>query len=147
MILVDANILIYAHVSNMEQHQRSKEWLDQMFNGPAPVGLPWPSLLSFLRLVSNPRVFEKPESIQQAWVQVEAWLNAPRAWIPYPTERHLKVLAKFIPFTKGKPNLIPDAHLATLAVEHGLILCSADNDFAHFEGLRWENPIASRGLE
>ena len=141
MILVDANILIYAHVNTMEQHQRAKEWLDQMLNGPAPVGLPWPSLLSFLRLVINPRIFEKPESIQQAWGQVESWLSAPRAWIPCSTERHSGILAKFIPSTKGRPNLIPDAHLAALAVEHGLILCSADSDFAHFEGLVWENPI------
>ena len=141
MILIDANILIYAHVKTMEQHQRSKEWLDQMLNGPAPVGLPWPSLLGFLRLVSNPRVFEKPESIQKAWLQVKSWLSAPRVWIPCPTKSHAEVLAKFIPLTKGMPNLIPDAHLAALAIEHGVILCSADKDFARFEGLRWENPI------
>lgn len=104
MILVDANILIYAHVNSMEQHQLSKEWLDEMLNGPAPVGLPWPSLLSFLRLVSNSRIFEKPESIQKAWEQVETWLSASRVWIPYPTERHSEVLAKFILSTQRKPN-------------------------------------------
>ena len=74
MILVDANILIYAHVSSFAQHPIARDWLDQQLNGSGPVGLPWVSLLAFLRLVTNPRVFEHPEPIGDAWRQADAWL-------------------------------------------------------------------------
>lgn len=141
MILVDANLLIYAHVRSFPQHQRARDWLDGRLNGPAPVGLPWPSLLAFLRLVTNPRVFENPEPIAEAWRQVLAWLDAERAWIPQATERHPEVLAPFLAAPGVQANLVQDAHLAALAVEHGLILCSTDGDFARFSGLRWENPL------
>lgn len=141
MILVDANLLIYAHVQSFAQHRRARDWLDERLNGPAPVGLPWPSLLAFLRLVTNRRVFEKPEPIAGAWRQVLAWLEAERAWIPQPTERHPEVLAPLLAGPGVQANLVQDAHLAALAVEHGLILCSTDGDFGRFPGLRWENPL------
>lgn len=142
VILVDANLLIYAHVKNFPQHERAREWLDERLNGPAPVGLPWPSLLAFLRLVTNPRVFESPEPIAEAWRQVAAWLDAQSAWIPQASDRHPEVLAALLQAPGVQANLVQDAHLAALAVEHGLILCSADGDFARFPGLRWENPLA-----
>jgi uncharacterized protein len=106
VILVDANILIYAHVSSFDQHQGARDWLDRQLNGSALVGLPWASLLAFLRLVTNSRVFEHPESIFDAWVQLRTWLACVHG------------------------NLVPDAHLAALAVEHGLTLCSTDGDFS-----------------
>lgn len=142
MILVDANLLVYAHVDSLPHHEAAHEWLDARLNGTAPVGLPWPSLLAFLRLVSNPRVFERPEQIIQAWKQVEEWLDCPTSWIPLPTERHREALAPLLALTGLRSNLVPDAHLAALAIEHGLILCSTDSDFARFPGLRWENPLA-----
>lgn len=144
MILVDANLLVYAHVASLPQHEVARVWLDTRLNGTAPVGLPWPSLLSFLRLVSNPRVFERPEPIQDAWRQVTEWLDCPPAWVPEPTERHRDVLGPMLTVTTGRPNLVPDAHLAALAIEHGLTLCSTDADFARFPGLRWENPLKGR---
>jgi uncharacterized protein len=76
VILVDTNLLVYAHVASFEQHTRARAWLDEQLNGPTAVGLPWPSLLTFLRLVSNPRVFDRPESSERAWAQVKAWLGA-----------------------------------------------------------------------
>lgn len=141
MILVDANLLIYAHVGTFSQHGRAREWLDARLNGVAPVGLPWPSLLAFLRLTTNPRVFERPESISDAWRQALAWLGAERAWIPQPTERHREILGELLAAPGVHANLVQDAHLAALAIEHGLILCSTDGDFARFAGLRWENPL------
>jgi uncharacterized protein len=86
VILVDANILIYAHVSSFAQHSIARGWLDQQLNGSGPVGLPWASTLAFLRLVTNPRVFERPEPIGDAWQQVHAWLACETTWIPQPTE-------------------------------------------------------------
>jgi toxin-antitoxin system PIN domain toxin len=143
VILIDANILIYAHVSSFAQHNLARDWLDQQLNESTRVGLPWTSLLAFLRLVTNPRVFEQPEAIRDAWEQVHAWLTSETVWIPQPTERHADILGEFLALSGVHGNLVPDAHLAALAVEHGLTLCSTDGDFARFQGLRWLNPIAS----
>jgi uncharacterized protein len=143
VILIDANILIYAHVSSFAQHNLARDWLDQQLNASARVGLPWTSLLAFLRLVTNPRVFEQPEAIRDAWEQVHTWLTSETVWIPQPTERHADILGEFLALPGVHGDLVPDAHLAALAVEHGLTLCSTDGDFARFQGLRWLNPIAS----
>jgi len=142
VILIDANILIYAHVSSFTQHNLARDWLDQQLNAAAPVGLPWASLIAFLRLVTNARVFEHPEPITVAWQQVRRWLAAETAWTPQPTERHPNLLSEFLALPGVHGNLVPDAHLAALAIEHGLMLCSTDGDFARFPGLRWLNPIA-----
>jgi len=142
VILIDANLLIYAHVKNLPQHVAARGWLDKCLNASAPVGLPWPSLLGFLRIVTNPRIFERPESIKDAWKQVKEWLECPSAWIPRPAERHVEILEGLIVDLNITANLVPDAHLAALAIEHGLILCSADGDFGRFPDLKWQNPIS-----
>lgn len=141
MILVDANLLVYAHVASLRQHEAAHAWLDKKLNGAAPVGLPWPSLLGFVRLVSNPRIFQRPESVDRAWKQVEEWLDCGPAWIPLPTERHRELLGSLLQGQALRANLVPDSHLAALAIEHGLILCSTDGDFARFPAVRWENPL------
>jgi toxin-antitoxin system PIN domain toxin len=112
-------------------------------NGTARVGLPWASLLGFLRIVTNPRIFERAEPIVNAWGQVQAWLACDTAWVPQPTDRHSSILNELFALPGVYANLVPDAHLAALDIEHGLTLCSTDGDFARFPGLRWLNPIAS----
>ena len=141
MILLDANLLIYAHVNSFPQHAQARDWLDAKLSGSGPVGLPWPSLLAFLRIVTNPRVFERPATTAKAWRQVRAWLEADAVWIPQPTERHADVLETLLTATGVQANLVPDAHLAALAIEHGLLLCSTDGDFGRFQELRWQNPL------
>ena len=141
MILLDANLLVYAHVESLPQHSKARDWLDERLNGAAPVGLPWPSLLGFLRLTTNPRVFERPLTMARAWRQVTSWLDCDPVWIPGPTEKHQQILEPLLAEVGGRSNLVPDAHLAALAIEHGLILCSTDGDFARFASLRWENPL------
>jgi hypothetical protein len=89
-------------------------------------------VLAFLRLVTNPRVFEDPEPIGDAWQQAHTWLACETAWIPQPTERHAELLGEFLALPGVHGNLVP---------EHGLTLCSTDGDFAQFRGLRWLNPI------
>jgi toxin-antitoxin system PIN domain toxin len=143
VILVDANILIYSHVASFSRHNAAHKWLDQQLNGSTRVGLPWGSLLAFLRLVTNPRVFERPEPMADAWHQVRAWLACETAWIPQPTERHADLLNELLALPGVHGNLVPDAHLAALALGHGLTLCSTDGDFARFPTLRWQNPIAA----
>jgi toxin-antitoxin system PIN domain toxin len=142
VIAIDANILVYAHVDSLPQHEAAHAWLDQQLNGTGPVGLPWPSVLAFLRLVTNPRVFAQPEPMVDAWGQARAWLACDTVWIPQPTERHAEILGRFLTLPAVRGNLVPDAHLAALALEHGLTLCSTDGDFARFPGLRWLNPLA-----
>jgi toxin-antitoxin system PIN domain toxin len=132
---------VYARVASLPQNALARRWLDERLNGAASVGLPWPSLLGFLRLVSNPRIFSRPEPIAAAWRQVQAWLDCPCVWVPAPTERHREVIGRLLTASATRANLIPDAHLAALAVEHGLTLCSTDGDFARFPGLKWEDPL------
>jgi toxin-antitoxin system PIN domain toxin len=140
MILIDANILIYAHVPTLPHHEAARRWLEEQLN-ESRVGLPWPSLLAFMRLVTNPRIFERPASITEAWSRVEEWLSLPSVWIPQPTERHSQILGELLRRGVDRPTLIPDAHLAALAIEHNLILCSTDEDFARFPQVRWLNPL------
>ena len=144
MILVDANLLVYAHVKTLPQHAAAHAWLDQQLNATARVALPWPSLLTFVRLVSNPRIFQPAEPISDAWRQVEDWLGCGNVWTAQPGERHTEVLSNLLRDTGMKSELVPDAHLAALAIEHGLELCSTDSDFARFSGLRWSNPLKAR---
>jgi toxin-antitoxin system PIN domain toxin len=92
VILVDANILIYASNAEADQHAGSREWLDAKLGGAAPVGIPWPTVLAFLRIATNPRAFRRPLTMAAAWDQVSTWLSAETVWIPEPTERHAAVL-------------------------------------------------------
>jgi toxin-antitoxin system PIN domain toxin len=105
--------------------------------------LPWESVLAFLRLVTNPRVFRRPERVAAAWSQVDAWLAAEPAWVPTATARHRELLGSLLAQAGAGAELVPDAHLAALAIEHGLELASTDGDFARFPGLRWSNPLAA----
>ena len=136
MILVDANLLVYARAAGLPQQDAALAWLDTQLNGEDRVGLPWPGILAFLRIVTNARMFEQPDSIQDARQQVEEWLTCPNVWVPEPGPRHRVVLSRLLPQTGAGSNLVPHAHLAAIAIEHGLTLCSADGDFARFEGLR-----------
>ena len=143
MIMVDANLLVYAHVESYRQHDAARAWLDEQLAAPTRVALPWPSLLAFVRLVTNPRVFTEPESVSDAWDQVESWLDADVAWTPSPTARHREVLAGCLTTSGLRANDVPDAHLAALALEHGLRLATTDRGFARFAHLDWFDPVAA----
>jgi toxin-antitoxin system PIN domain toxin len=138
VILVDANLLLFATNLRAPEHERAKQWLDRRLSGFARVGLPWPSLLAFVRLATNPTVFPQVLTPATAWEQVLTWLGAGVVWIPGPGDRHADILGALM-----SSRLVTDAHLAALAIEHGLTLCSTDGDFAKFPGLKWENPLAA----
>jgi toxin-antitoxin system PIN domain toxin len=142
VILVDANVLVYAANHSASEHDAARGWLDQQMNGRARVGLPWPSLLAFVRLVTNPVIFRRPVPVAEAWRQVEQWLACDAVWTPEPTIHHGEILGRLMRLPLMTSRLVPDAHLAALAIEHGLKLCSTDGDFARFPDLRWENPLA-----
>jgi uncharacterized protein len=142
VILVDANLLIYARVAGMPQHEPARFWLDEQLNTMPSVGLPWPSLMAFLRIVTNPRATASPVEPRVAWAAVREWLAVESVWIPVPTDRHAEVLDRLLDGSFGG-DLLQDAHLAALAIEHGLTLASTDGDVARFAGLRWLNPLAA----
>lgn len=141
-MLVDANILLEAANVSAARHQRALAWLTDQLNGTRRVALPWPSLLAYVRIATHARVFDRPLSGAEAWSQVEAWLSAPVAWIPEAGAGHAAVLGDLIARHDARGNLVPDAHLAALAIEHGLTVCSADTDFARFSEVHWVNPLA-----
>jgi hypothetical protein len=143
MILVDANLLVYAASRTAPEHEAARAWLDDRLSGSARVGLPWPALLAFVRLVTNPIVFRQPATPRAAWDQVQAWLDVENVWVPVPTDRHATLLGAWLVEPWMTSRLVPDAHLAALAVEHGLTMCSADGDFSRFPDLDWHNPLAA----
>lgn len=141
-MLIDANLLLFAVDSESPFHAAAREWLTEQLNGSRRVGLPWESLSAFLRISTHPRAAARPLAPEEAWEIVAGWLDAGPAWIPLPTERHADVLGALLEKYRIGGNLVPDARLAALAVEHGLTVCSADTDFARFTEVRWENPLA-----
>lgn len=140
-MLVDANVLLYAVDERSPFHERSFEWLSAALNGARRVGLPWMSLLAFLRISTNLRATDRPLSPSEAVGFVRDWLAADVAWTPGPGPRHGEIVLGLIGDGQLTGNLISDAHLAAIAIEHGLVLASNDSDFSRFEGLRWENPL------
>lgn len=140
-MLLDANLLLYAVHKGAPQHDAAAEWLTEQLNGPRRVGLPWQSLAAFLRIATHPRAFQRPLAPATAWERVADWLAAPVSWIPEPGPEYPRILGELITTHDVQGNLVPDAQLAALAIEHGLTLCSADTDFARFSGLRRLNPV------
>lgn len=141
-MLIDANLLLYATDSRSKFHQAARDWLLEQLSGGRRVGLPWQSLAAFLRLATHPRVSANPLSPADAWRLVTTWLDAPVAWIPQPGPEHSVLAGEMLVRYEATGNLVPDALLAALALEHGLTVCSADTDFARFSEVRWENPLA-----
>lgn len=141
-MLIDANLLIYAVDSTAPEHRKAADWLSDRLNGDRRVGLPWESLTAFFRITTHPRAMADPLQPADAWRFIQDWLAVDVAWVPVATERHGDVLAGLIDRYRISGNLVPDAHLAALAIEHGLEVCSADTDFARFTEVRWLNPVA-----
>lgn len=139
-MIVDANVLIYAVDEASPFHETSRAWLTSAMGGVERVGLPWASLLAFQRIITHPRVAARPLTARQAWGHVTDWLTADRAWIPVPGAAHAQILGSLLADGDQRGNLVTDAHLAALAIEHGTGICSFDSDFARFPTLRWVCP-------
>ena len=139
-MIVDANVLLYAVDQDVQFHTVAKAWLEAVLDGPTRVGLPWPSLLAFQRIITHARACQNPLTPAQAWSHIEAWLAAPVVWIPVPGPGHQEILARLIKQGDMRGNLVSDAHLAALAMEHGVGVCSFDSDFARFDDLHWVRP-------
>jgi toxin-antitoxin system PIN domain toxin len=141
-MLVDANLLLYAVDETATLHLRALDWWTAALNGSRRVALPWLSLAAFMRIATNPRASAHPLTGREAWEHVAAWLDCDTTWVPDPTRRHAEIFGGLVHKYDLRANMITDAQLATLAIEHGLTVYSADTDFARFSELRWVNPVA-----
>ena len=140
-MILDANLLLYARNSADPRHERAAQVVEDVLNGPRRVGLPWQTLTAFLRTATHARVFASPLTADAAAEQVQEWLAAPAAWVPVPTPRHSEILLGLVREHRLTGPLVSDAHLAALALEHGVAIWSTDADFARFAGLTWHDPL------
>ena len=142
MILVDANLLLYAEDSLSPHHKKAREWWDDQLSQGEPVCLCWMVLSAYIRIGTNSRVFEHPISLEQALARVQSWLDQPCTRVVRPTEQHWTIFQQMLTGGQAVANLVTDARLATLAIEHGCTLASTDADFARFPKLKWNNPLS-----
>jgi toxin-antitoxin system PIN domain toxin len=144
MILVDTNILLYAEDRLSPLHEEARKWWDFQLSGEFPVCLCWPILSSFIRISTSRQIFKHPLTVKQAITRVQSWIDQPCIRLIHPTESHWKILQIMLLKGQAKANLVVDAHLAALAVEHGCILYSTDSDFSRFPKLKWKNPLKDK---
>ena len=141
MKLPDVNLFVYAYDLNSPRNGSALSWLEKTLSGSETVALAWPTLLGFVRISTNPAIFEQAMTSEEALDLVDSWLALPPVTVVHPTNRHAAVLRDMLAPLGTAGNLTSDAHLAALAIEHGATLCSCDNDFSRFPGLRWEDPL------
>jgi toxin-antitoxin system PIN domain toxin len=144
MILVDVNLLIYAEDSLCEHHTAAQAWWDAQLSGTETVCLAWPVLKAFIRIGTNPRASRHPLTLKAAIERVQSWLDQPCVRIIQPTEQHWSIFQQMLRNGGATANLVSDAHLAALAIEHNCVLQSTDRDFARFRELKWKNPIEGK---
>ncbi len=143
MILTDANLLLYAVDTSSPRHPTARAWLEGRLSGNESFGFAWTVLLAFLRLSTRASVFERPLTPTQAFDLVGGWLAQPAVVVLHPTERYHIVLRELLEDFGTAGNLVPDAHLAALAIEHGATIASSDRDYARFPRIRWIDPLGA----
>jgi uncharacterized protein len=142
MILVDANLLLYAEDSLSEGHEPARIWWDEQLSGAEPICLCWPVITAFIRVGTNLRLHRRPLALKEAVGRVQSWLDQPCVRMVHAGEQHWEIFQGMLREGKATGNFVSDAHLAALAIEHNCVLESTDVDFARFKGLKWNNPIA-----
>ena len=141
MILVDANLLLYAYLSQSEHHRAARQWIEATFSGTRPVRLAWVTILAFLRVSTHARLSGQPLAMRDAARVVGEWLDRPSLGVLSPGERHWSILSGLLAEAQVRGALTTDAHLAALAIEYGATLCTCDKDFTRFRGLNLLNPL------
>jgi len=144
MILVDANLLLYAEDSLSAHHAAARPWWDAQLSGSEPVGLCWMVLTAFVRIATNPRLHQRPLTLDEACERLQSWFDQPCVRLLQPTDQHWHFFRQMLRGGNATGNLVSDAHLAAVALEYNCELCSTDSDFARFPGLKWRNPLTRR---
>ena len=142
MIIPDINLLVYAYNQAVREHPIAKTWWETLLNDSIPVGIPWVVSIGFIRIATHPRVLQTPVSADRASQIVQSWLDCSNVIIPEPGDKFSKIFLNQFNSLGTAGNLTTDAYLAALAIESQSTLASNDTDFARFEGLKWENPLA-----
>ena len=146
MKLLDANILLYAYNSDSPHHQTCRNWLEEAFDGPEPLALPWQTLLAFVRIATSSRATSRPLTGELTCNIVNRWLEHPNVTIVTAAERFWPLLRELILEAHVSGPLLTDAALAALALENGATLCSTDRDFRRFRGLKLIDPLEPRSV-
>jgi len=141
VILLDSNLLLYAFDAGAKRHAGARSWLEGVLNDAEPVGLAWAVLLAFIRIGTNPAALSQALSLEEATAIVSDLLERPTITLVHPGEQHWVLFRRLLMDAQARGDLVTDAHLAALAIEHGAMLCTTDRDFARFPGLRWQNPL------
>ncbi|MDE2745570.1 MAG: type II toxin-antitoxin system VapC family toxin [Chloroflexota bacterium] len=141
MIVPDVNLLLYAHFREFAHHDEARRWWVQLVSGREPVGVPWLVSIGFVRLATHPTKLTMPLSTPQAVAVVERWLSYQHISVLLPGTDHLRVLAELLRAAGQGGNVVPDAHIAAVAIEHDAEIHTNDRGFARFPGLRWSNPL------
>jgi uncharacterized protein len=142
VIVLDANILLYAYDSASSEHAMARNWVERTFSDGTPLGLPWQTVSAFLRVMTNPKLPGERFTPEEAVHLVDQWLDQPNVRLLAPGEDHWPLLRQMIVDGQARGPLISDAQLAALTIEYGGVLHTTDRDFARFPGLRWLNPLA-----
>lgn len=141
MIVLDANILLYAYDSASSKHPKARAWVQNVLSQAAPVGLPWQTVGAFLRIMTNTRLPGERFSLEEAAQIVDGWFEQPNVRLLIPGDDHWMLLRRMIVEGQAPGALVSDAQIAALTVEYGGTLHTTDRDFARFPGLRWTNPL------
>ncbi|MGB2634198.1 MAG: type II toxin-antitoxin system VapC family toxin [Candidatus Acidiferrum sp.] len=141
MIVLDANILLYAYDSSSTQHSQARTLIERIFSEDQIVGIPWQTVSAFLRIVTNPTLPGQRFSIEEASSVIDQWLEQPNVRFLAPAEEHWSVLRRLLVSGQVRGPMVTDAQLAALALENGGELYSTDRDFSRFKELRWSNPL------
>jgi uncharacterized protein len=142
MIVLDANLLLYAYDSEAPNYKKSRQWIEKIFSGNEPVGLPWQTISAFLRIMTNTRLPGLRFTPEEAASVVDGWLEQPNIRTLAPGEDHWTLFRHMVVEGQAPAALVTDAHLAAITIEFGGVLHTTDRDFARFPGLRWTNPLA-----
>jgi toxin-antitoxin system PIN domain toxin len=143
VIVFDANLLIYAYDENSSHHVQTRGWVEKIFSGAEPVGLPWQAIYAFLRIMTNRKLPGTRLTLDAAGQIVDRWLEQPAVRILGPGDQHWALLRQMMIDGQASGVMVSDAQIAALAIEYGGVLHTADRDFARFPGLRWKNPLQS----
>ena len=141
MIVLDANILLYAYDADSARHAAARAWVEGVLSGAAPVGLPWQTVAAFLRIATNPRLTGRRFTPEEAAAVVDSWLAQPNVRLLAPGDDHWARLRAMLIEGQARGPLVTDAQLAALTLEFGGVLHTTDRDFARFPALRWTNPL------
>ncbi len=142
MIVPDVNLLIYAYNEDVHFHEPARRWWEQLANGAERIGLPWVVAAGFVRIVTQHRTAIRPVSPERAVDLISEWLSLPHVAPLNPGAQHLDIFRRLVVAAGVGGNLVSDAHIAALAIEHQAEVHSNDSDFGRFPGLRWQNPLA-----